>query len=211
MTEFSPQVPGESPHTNRIPLFLSKRSLSSRFKTCTPAAYPLNLMSVSRRAATETNEPYTSCRCPHILVADDDPIQDFYYANLFQKTLDFDSLGIDKENLKVEVCRSGEELLERYKKYKDCVCGKQVLVITDYYMGDKNLNGVETTLALRMAGYKGPVVLRSSESKEVLCRKHVYLKDMLKMKTIDCFLNKNSVRKTKEVLENLMKATIKVE
>jgi len=45
----------------------------------------------------------------------------------------------------------------------------------------------------------------------VLCRKHVYLRDMLKMKTIDYFLSKTSVQKTKEVLENLMKATIKVE
>jgi len=210
MTEFSPQVAGESPHLNKIPLFLSKRSLSARFISANPPAYPLSLMSASRRAVTETNEPYSSCRCPHVLVADDDPIQDFYYINLFQKTLDFDSLTIDKENLKVEVCRSGEELLDKYNQYKACVCGRQVMVITDYYMGEKNLNGVETTLALRMAGFKGPVVLRTSESKEALCRKHVYLSDMLKMKTIDQLINKNSVRKTKEVLENLMKATIKV-
>jgi len=143
-----------------------------------------------------------------VLIADDDPFQKFYYQALFARSLDFDLLPLNREEMKIYICSSGEELISQYQKQKNCKCGGKMLVITDYDMGSKNLNGIETIICLRKEGYHGSIILRTSEKKEVLRKLHENFGDMLDSKMIDCFLNKEHSRDTKEMIQNYLKVII---
>lgn len=212
MNDPLPQIPIEST-VRKIPLFPPKKSHSALFKcktSCNLTTAPSSsVLDVEARWSTEANHGYSACKCPHVLIADDDPFQKFYYQALFASSLDFDLLPLNKEDMKIHVCSSGEELISQYKKQKQCKCGGKMLVITDYDMGSKNLNGIETIICLRKEGYNGSIILRTSEKKEVLRKVHgIFFDDMMNSKMIDCFLNKEHNRETKEMIQNYLKVII---
>jgi len=145
------------------------------------------------------------CQCPHVLVSDDDPFQNFYYETLFKNSIKWQEILGTNENFRFELFPTGETLLARFDKIKSCKCGRTVLVITDYNMGLKKLNGVQTVSALRKAGFAGSIILRTSEEKEDLYKAHPNLSEMLMSETISCFVEKNNLKKAKDAIQNLVK------
>jgi len=133
------------------------------------------------------------------LVADDDYFQHLYYYGLFHKSLDLQVF--EQEDVNVQLSFSGEELLEKLEKIKACGCEKIRLVILDYQMGDDKLNGVATAKKLRETGYGGPVLLRTSEKKEELERKHENFEGLIKDKVIDTIVPKSDSKLGKELIE----------
>ena len=146
----------------------------------------------------------TSCSCPHVLIADDDNFQHFYYHTLFQKTFGY-NIADSKEHLHIKLCFYGEELIERFNKIAACGCNKLMLAIIDYSMGDTKLNGVETAIKLRKSGYKGPVILRTSETEEYLNTQHIDLYFLFKTKVISEMVGKDNLKHIKEVIERYIK------
>lgn len=149
-------------------------------------------------------ETANKCQCSHVLLADDDRFQAFYYQTLFQKSLDFDHLSIDKKDFRFTMSTSGEDLLEEFKKIQACKCGFLSLIIVDYDMGRGKMTGVETILTLRKLGYKGMLILRTSETYEFLREKHPYLDDIIENKTINYLLGKNDHMETKGTIQTLL-------
>jgi len=210
MTDLSPKVATE-PQTSKISIFHKN---DSHFNGLQHISFTL--------AASKSNSSFSfplqekegfisSCSCPNVLIADDDPIQALYYQHLFNKSMCYEGLSIQKEDLKVLIFSSGEELLDYYSQLKNCSCGSLLLIITDYHMGTQNLNGIETILALKKLDYKGPAVLRTGEKKEdlrLLCQD---LDLLLKDKTIENVLDKSNHLETKTVIYNLLKARIDVD
>jgi len=203
-TSTSPQVPSES-ITNRLPAIQAKRSAFDKF--C--FSYSLGYLNEESKPEFTTfsfgERGEKSCNCPHVLLADDDPFQAFYFESLFQKSLDFEGLSVDKKDFRFEAQKSGEELIDRYKKIISCCGQKPLLIVTDYNMGLHKLNGIETCLKIRKCGYKGPLILRTSETQEVLGKLQPDFKEMLKNKTINFFIEKSSHAKTKEILRSILK------
>jgi len=126
---------------------------------------------------------------------------------LFDKALDYGKLNIDKTEFRYKIFTSGEDLLKNYQKIKKCGCNTLTLVISDFNMGEKNLNGVETAVKLRENGFSGHIALRTSEEKDYLSRQHNNLNEMLRLKEIDCILDKTSHVNTKKAVEGFLKAT----
>jgi len=142
------------------------------------------------------------CKCSHILVADDDDFQLMYYQNLFQKSLDFEQIGVKKEEFRYELCSSGEELVEKFIHMQTCTCKKLRVIVTDYQMGEKKLNGFSTSLKLRELGHKGPVLLRTAENKQELIEKHTDLEII-----IDVVIEKGNIGGGKETIMKYLKST----
>jgi len=147
----------------------------------------------------------STCQCPHILVADDDPFQSFFYETLFLQSISWEEILESKESVKFEIFTSGEELIQKYQRMQACGCGKIALVISDYNMGYRRLSGVDTILALRKKGYTGPVVLRTSEDKDYLMSEHPNFEEMLENEVITNYVKKQSFKEAKEVITNLIK------
>jgi len=201
-TDLFPCVPPES-QTRKIPIFPVKNlSLSSQNSLST-----LSFNSFSPLQRSQSEDAISTCRCPQVLVADDDSFQEFYYQMLFDKSLDYEKLSLDKTDFRYQIFTSGEDLLKKYQKIKKCGCDTLTLVISDYSMGEKKLNGVETALQLRQNGFSGNIALRTSEERDYLCRNHQNLNEMLRLKEIDCILDKTSHVNTKKAVEGFLKAT----
>lgn len=204
MIEASPKVSNECPPL-KIRIFPNITSLLSL------DSYQISLTSLSSPQSPKTETIIScSCQCPHVLIADDDPFQEFYYQNLFLKSMEFNGIAIEKEDFRIEICRSGEELLEKYQKINSCTCDSTMLIITDFNMGNDKLNGIETVLALRKRDYKGLIALRTSETEEDLCAWHPEFASLLENDVINCFLDKADYKKTREATESLLrKASVK--
>jgi len=204
MTEGSPIVPSESQiygipvfPNNNCPLNFAMNQLPSRnLRRITHFNFSKSLVEVARSS---------SCRCPHVLVADDDPFQNFYYETLFQRSISWENILEQNESFRFELFTSGEALLQRFQEINACGCGKTMLAITDYNMGEKRLNGVQTVRLLRKACFTGSVVLRTSEEREDLSRIHPELNQMLNSEMISSYVEKSNFRKSKDVIQELVK------
>jgi len=209
MAEASPVVGKESPIAG-VPTF-SFQEHSCSFvhplfsfgpaKKVHPASKfaPRSLSTCNR--AESSNE--SGC-CPHILIADDDPFQHFYYQSFFQKTVELDEFNITREDLRIELCQSGEELIEKCEKIINCECENLAIVITDYNMGVDKLNGVETAIGVRKVGYSGSIILRTSETREYLKEKHQDFDELLLAETVDAYVEKEDFIKVKEIVKECM-------
>ncbi len=197
----SPLIANE-PRRLQIPTFTFHLSrLTSSEQEIKPIKIPQS------RASSMENLKTPLCTCPLILISDDDKFEEIYYKALFKNLSDFIKSEAQKQNL--SIAKSGEELLKKYNEQKDCHCKTTKLVITDYDMGVDGLNGVETALKLRSSGFTGPILLRTSETREKLCRNHPHFERLLQNKTINCVLEKKCPSQTaKQVVQNLLKETI---
>lgn len=203
MRDSSPNVPRET-HVSRVPIFFSKKSVSLHEKSAPPA---FKNIQIANRSLSEGSTYKKPCQCPNVLVADDDPFEKLYYQMLFKQLDDDEEPQIQKKDLKIQVFTSGEDLLKKYNKLSRCTCGGQALIITDYNMGEENLNGIDIALNLRRNGYKGVIALRTSEEREFLRKTHKDLDDLLSQKVIDCFLEKDSHAKTRETVQKILRAS----
>jgi len=144
-----------------------------------------------------------TCPYTHILVADDDSFQHLYYKILFtsKSPIPTKLFNITKK-YKVSLHFSGEELLERYSRVCQCLgtCSGVKLIIVDYQMGQDKLNGVEVCKILRERGYKGRLILRTSESKEYLEKKHEDFGVMIRDGTIDALVSKEFIEEGKKTI-----------
>ena len=156
------------------------------------------------RSLTEKDE-LCNCDCPHVLICDDDPFQAFYYQNLFQHSIDYSTLKVEKKNFRFKVYTCGEDLLDAYKEVDRCGCGSVTLIITDFSMGKDKLDGIETVRALRRIRYEEFILLRTSETPEDLTRRHKDFKALLEIKTINAYIPKDSLKVTKEVVEECLR------
>jgi len=204
-SEYSPKIALESINTNRIPLFNNNysRLVISKVSSLPPnTASPL-IKSTIKRSFTEGE--IQLCKCPHVLIADDDSFQAFYYQTIFQRSMDFDSFAVTKQDFRLGLYKSGEELLEAYRKVKVCGCKSAMLIITDFNMGEKNLNGIELTSAVRKLDYKGPVMLRTSEKPSDLKREKIDIENLLEKKEINSYIEKQNHNMTKEIIGQFLK------
>jgi len=170
-----------------VPLFSPKPNPLRRAVSATdPDSTPLikNLLTV-RRSLTS---PLPSKGCSHVLVADDDAFEHLYLRTLFIKISCLSELNHRK--LTIDMSLTGEELLEKYAKIKDCECQKLKLAIIDYQMGDRKMNGVEVCLKLRDLGYKGSIILRTSETEECLRKNHKDFDCLIKERIITALVSK---------------------
>jgi len=126
----------------------------------------------------------------------------YFIEIFFERIISLDQIGESKNNLKMESFLSGEELLLKYQKLKACKCNKLSFVITDYSMGEKNMNGVETVLAVRDAGFEGAVVLRTSETRHDLIRDHSNFEELLRTGSITSYVEKALVMNLKVAIQN---------
>jgi len=175
----------------RSSISLDGKEIHSVFNTHNIFKFPLD----------HTTHKNDTCNCPHILVADDDGFQHLYYQSLFQKSLDFDGIYISRENLRLHLCFSGEELIKKFTEIKECGCSELLLIITDYQMGLDKLDGVKTSTYLREAGYIGPLILRTSESQEYLKEQHDDFGKLIEMKIISDVLDKSDIQNGKETIQ----------
>lgn len=160
------------------------------------------------RASSVENLKSSICTCPLVLISDDDRFEEIYYQALFKNFDDFIKPDAHKQNL--SIAKSGEELLKKYCEQKECHCKTTKLVITDYDMGVNGLNGVDTALKLRSSGFTGPILLRTSETKEKLYRNHPHFGKLLQNNIISYVLEKKCPSQTaKQVVKNLLKETEK--
>lgn len=207
-SEISPQVSHESPIFT-MPVFSKNESLLGIGKLRRNYTSP-SLIKGTRKfiSASKTGKLLPSCGCPHVLIADDDPFQEFYYEVLFQKSLKLKGLVSEKEKLNFDLYRSGESLLEKYLKVKCCDCDTHMMIIIDFNMGNEKLNGIETALSLRKHGYKGIIILRTSEEFSDLCKWYPNLPSLLENKAIDCVLEKNNHITTKKTVQDLLEKEV---
>jgi len=205
--EVSPKVPEES-QTLTIPTFFKQSPFSSnnnqQMNGLSNSFIPQSTDSIKTQESTDDPSP-KCCACPHVLIADDDPFQKFYYQTLFMKSIDFDGLSVEKKDFRFLILSSGEELIEQYELLKECDCKNPLLIIVDYNMGQKVLDGVETLQKLRKAGYKGKTILRTSDSKIDVHQEHPELDELLHTKIIDYLLNKENHAQAKEAIRILLK------
>jgi hypothetical protein len=120
--------------------------------------------------------------------------------------LDTKKIHKSKRDFKLSLHLSGEDLLTKYQELKACKCSNPVLVISDYSMGSKHMNGVSTAAKLRKAGYQGPLLLRSSETKENLTKEHSDFDKLLKEGILDNFLDKSDFAGLKEFVQESLLA-----
>ena len=206
MSQTSPIVPTE-PQIVGIPVFPSAHSaLDFAMNQLTSRSFRRLPEKNSCKSLPELSQSSGSnCQCPHILVADDDHFQNFFYETLFLQSISWEEISESKEGLKYEIFTSGEELIQKFQRMQACGCKKITLIITDYNMGNKKLNGVDTIQVLRKKGYTGPVVLRTSEDQEYLTNEHPDFLEMLENEVITNYVKKQSFKEAKEVIVNLIK------
>jgi len=156
-----------------------------------PSTSAIKRMELGRNVFDKYLKPPTSsfagCNCCHVIAADDDSFQRMYYTNIFKKSINCEELGLKTTEFKLEVCSSGEDLVERVSVMLKCGCKKLLAIITDYSMGEKRLTGYKTAEKLRQAGWQKPILLRTSESKSELAQLHPDLD-----KIIDCIIEKGN-------------------
>ena len=149
------------------------------------------------------------CKCPYILIADDDTFQHFYYISVFKSSITSESTldedFIPYEDQCVQTCFSGEDLLEVLREVQKCGCGKLKLVISDYLMGEDKLNGVQVCISIRKTGFSGAVILRTSESEKDLEVKHGNLKHLINKQTINEIMSKKDTVSCKNLMLNILK------
>jgi len=131
-----------------------------------------------------------------------------YYKLLFEGLAADNKEGSKRGGFGFEIFGAGEDLLQRYLKMKACGCNNLSVVVTDYNMGPKKYNGVETAIMLRKSEYNGIIVLRTSEEISYLTKKHPDFAEMLEAGFINHFVPKSSVKKTKELLQELIKGKL---
>ncbi len=197
------------PETPTLPLFKKKthnfQLPSSNSLPQSPAA-PLMISKIPSFDDKFEKKPLSGflksknkkCLCPEILIADDDPFQHIYYKAYF--------IGGSKEKYETALCFSGEELLEKYAQICQCPgkCGKLRLVIVDYQMGKKKLNGVEVSLKVREKGYSGGLILRSGETKEYLKVNHENFETIIQERTIDVFVSKDNIEEGQKIMSQYL-------
>jgi len=209
MTDASPIVGKESP-VSEVPIFsYEKNGTTNSQNFFTFSVPPKKSYSTSRFAqyALKNNviEVIPEQVCPHVLIADDDSFQHLYYQNFFQRSVDFDEMNINKDEFRIDLSYSGEELVEKFQALKGNGLEDSVLVIIDYNMGEDKLNGVNTAVKLREHGYSGHLVLRTSETKEYLIEQHEDFEQLLEEKKIDIFLEKNDLKGVKEIVQTYLR------
>ncbi len=166
-----------------------------------------NQSTLFKFALNHTTMKMEICSCPHILIADDDSFQHLYYQSLFQKSLDFEGIFVSRENLRVQLFFSGEELLQSFQRIQKCGCKELVMIITDYQMGSGKLNGVDTCTQLRSAGYKGTLFLRTSESLKDLKYSHPNFSQLFETNIINALIEKGNLQDGKEIIQSYLKNT----
>ena len=184
----------------------SRLSISTCASNCEDDLNSVSPCSVSKHwnLFDDISSPNKTCSCPHVLVADDDAFQHFYYQTLFNRSLTFDDAFMSREDINVKLHFSGEELLESLSKIQACGCNKLMLVISDYSMGSNRLSGVETALRVRNAGYKGKVILRTSETKEDLRKNHVDFDNLFSTNIINVMVPKDNLKLSKQIIQKLI-------
>ena len=153
-----------------------------------------NLNWMRKSADLENLYKMKTCKCPQVLIADDDLFQHLYYHNLFRRLFDI------QEKTIIQLYFSGEELLDRLVKIKSCGCNKLKLLIVDYNMGNNKLDGVKTCVQARKLGYKNSIVLRTSETKDYLRTRHENFNLLMQNNTINGYINKEDMNCLKEIL-----------
>jgi len=211
MQQHSPNPPFSTINKNSISLldkllspFQRSRGLSKSKET--PA---INQNCLVKYALNHTQLKLDICTCSHVSIADDDEFQHFYYQSLFQKSLDLSSIFPDKNDLRLKSCYSGEDLVKNISQMVTCGCKTLRLVITDYNMGHNKLNGVQTAKKLREVGYKGIILLRTSEKRSYLLGQHGDFEKMIEEKVIDVLIDKGDLKKGKEVIQCCMELASK--
>jgi len=206
--EASPMIASES-LVSRVPIFGKSDSSPSRLEHFLKKG---TLTEESKFKQLEMNKnPFVKylkapslgpsiCQCSQILIADDDPFQHLYYQNLFEKSQDTESSDFKRQGSSVELFSSGEELIKRFSSMKLCACNKLRVIITDYQMGDNKLNGAETAKKLREMGYKGPLLMRTSEKLDELAEFHPYLPTI-----VNCLIEKSDIKQGKETILKYLK------
>jgi len=203
ISEHSPVIPSES-RVLGVPIFPA---------TNDPRSFTFDTLSSDPPVTTKHSTGFTeisqkSCECPHILAADDDPLQNFFYESLFQRSISWEETIGTKESLRFELFENGEDLLKRFEQIQQCDCGKTVLILSDHNMGLKNLNGIEVIQILRKNGFSGSAVLRTSEEEKDLAQQYREFSEMLEQSVITSYINKQNIKGTKEVIQKLIKEII---
>jgi len=212
-------IVADEPRISLVPIFYTNESKAltelvpaSQYKRST-----LNLKTFSTFSTLNVARKDSKCRtapaknhccCPYILVADDDTFQHLYYKGLFQKALKSEEMSLKSQDLCLCTCFSGEELLEKLNKITECGCGTTRLVIVDYQMGEKELNGVETCIKVRKDGYKGNVLLRTSETEISLKKSHQDLDQLFQENIIDVLVNKSDATFGKKFIQKIVAEAI---
>jgi len=205
------------PRVSSIPTFytneprvLTEFASPSQYKRSLPTLKTISTfetLTVSRKDSKSKTLPLKSlCDCPHIIVADDDPFQHVYYRGLLQKALKAEGICIESQDLCLHACSSGEELIKKMNKILKCGCHTTKLMILDYQMGEKNLNGVETSVKVRKDGYDGNLLLRTSETKDSLKKNHQNFELLLKDHVINVLVNKNDMTFGENFIQKLVTA-----
>lgn len=194
------QIPREPPIRN-VPLMITNSTKLRGWSLRKSLSLPASTLLPPLMTQFSTNDTLSSeCQCPHVMIADDNPLEAFYYQIFFQKSMNLENV----ENFRLLTCNSGEDLIKNYKAHKACGCGSVVLIVSDYSMGKNKFNGVETISKLRDLGYRGSLVLRTSETQQYLLDNHHNLEWLIKTGTITCLLDKTDHKKTKETLRGLI-------
>ena len=201
MTDISPKVPIETHSPNKIPVFQMNSSLLGCFDQASISAASFKSLQSPALDSAEIKTNGSFFSSPHVLIADDDPFQAFYYSHLFQNSIIFDDLVIEKKDFQHTFFACGEELLTGYQKLLE----GPMFIITDYQMGAKKMNGVDTILALRKLGYKGAIILRTSEKQSELKENHPELEKLLESQQISFLVDKSNHLKMKEIVHMLLK------
>jgi len=114
------------------------------------------------------------------------------------------------EDLCLRTCFSGEELLDKLTRVVECGCKSTKLVIIDYQMGDEKLNGVETCIKVRKDGYKGHVLLRTSETEDSLKKNHKDFEQLLQDNIINVLVNKSDASFGNKFIHKLVAEEVRV-
>jgi len=64
------------------------------------------------------------------------------------------------------------------------------------------MNGIHTALELRKAGYDGPIILRSSESRDTLNKQYPEFENLMKSGVFNFYVNKTCVMHLKEAIQH---------
>jgi len=139
------------------------------------------------------------CSCPSILICDDDNFQLLFYSNFFSKLIQSSPLSTE-ENFKIELFDSGEKLLDKYQKVHLCGCEKVLLVISDFHMGEKCMNGISTIAELRGKGYSKTIMMRTAETLDSLSKSSMEAPQLIEEHDIN-LLNKSDLAKFKELVQ----------
>jgi len=131
-------------------------------------------------------------------VANDDTFQHVYYRLFFEK------LHLAKETFKLDLSFSREELLAKLAQIKDCGCKSLKLIISDYRMGNTNIDSVITCLRARETGYNESILLRTSVAQEYLKSQHENLEELLEEEVINQVVSKTEVHQSKDVIQNIL-------